>query len=63
MASADEGEEDPAGSALPGEEQRREMPDSMTIGTKRAYDYKYAFSYKRQTINNETFYVGPTALS
>ena len=57
MAKADEGEEQPAGSPLPGEEQPGDLPQSFSIGTKRAYANGYAFPYKKHKIDKETVYV------
>ena len=57
MASADEGEQQPSRSLLPGEEQPGEMPESFCIGTKRAYARGYEYPYKKQKIDMETVYV------
>ena len=57
MASADGGEQQAAGSLLPGGEQPGEMPESFCIGTDRAYQRGYAYPYKKQHIDMETVYV------
>ena len=57
MASADEGEEQPAGSLLRGEEQPREMPESFSIGTDHAYQRGYEYPYRKENIDMETVYV------
>ena len=57
MASADEGEEQSAGSLLPGEQQPGDLPQSFCIGTKRAYARGYEYPYKKQKIDMETVYV------
>ena len=61
MANADEDEEQPAGGLLPGEEpdeeQPREMPESFSIGTIKAYQRGYEYPYRKQNIDMETVYV------
>ena len=57
MASADKGKKQSAGSLLPGEQQPEELPQSFSIGTKRAYDRGYEYPYKKQKIDMETVYV------
>ena len=57
MASADEGEEQPAGSLLRGEEQPREMPEEFSIGTLHAWNNGYAYLYRKEIINGETVFV------
>ena len=57
MASADEGEEQPAGSLLRGEEQPREMPEEFSIGTPHAWKNGYASLYRKEIINGETVFV------
>ena len=57
MASADEGEQQSAGSLLPGEQQPGDLPQSFSIGTKRAYAGGYEYPYKKQKIDMETVYV------
>ena len=57
MASADEGENESAGSLLPGEQQPGDLPQSFCIGTKRAYAKGYEYPYKKKKIGKETVYV------
>ena len=63
MASADGGQQEPGGSQLavpdgpqvPGGGQQ--MPEHLTIGTKKAFENNYPFRYERKQIGSETIYV------
>ena len=63
MASADGGQQEPGGSQLavpdgpqvPGGGQQ--MPERLTIGTKKAFEKNYAFQYEKIKIGAETVYV------
>ena len=63
MASADGGQQEPGGSQLavpdgpqvPGGGQQ--MPERLTIGTKKAFEKNYAFPYEKKHIGSETIYV------
>ena len=49
MASAVGGQQVPGGG--------QEMPERLTIGTKKAFERNYAFPYQKKQINAETIYV------
>ena len=49
MARADEGEQVPGGG--------QQMPERLTIGTKKAFEKNYAFPYEKKQIGSETIYV------
>ena len=63
MASADGGQQEPGGSQLavpdgpqvPGGGQQ--MPERLTIGTKKAFEKNYPFPYEKRQIGSETIYV------
>ena len=63
MASADGGQQEPGGSQLavpdgpqvPGGGQQ--MPEHLTIGTKKAFQNNYPFPYEKTQIGSETVYV------
>ena len=63
MACADGGHQEPGGSPLaehngsqePGGGQ--EMPERLTIGTKKAFKEDYAFPYQKKQVESETIYV------
>ena len=63
MASADGGQQEPGGTQLavpdgpqvPGRGQ--EMPERLTIGTKKAFEKNYPFPYEKKQIGSETIYV------
>ena len=63
MASADGGQQEPGGSQLavpdgpqvPGGGQQ--MPERLTIGTKKAFEKNYPFAYEKKEIGSETIYV------
>ena len=57
MASVDEGGEQSAEGLLPGEQLPEDLPESFSIGTKRAYAQGYEYPYKKTKIGEETFYV------
>ena len=49
MARADGGEQVPGGG--------QQMPERLTIGTKKAFEKNYAFPYEKKQIGSETIYV------
>ena len=63
MANAEGGHQEPIGSQLtvpdgpevPGKFQQ--MPEHLTIGTKKAFEKNYAFPYEKTQIGSETIYV------
>ena len=63
MASADGGQQEPGGSQLavpdgpqvPGGGQQ--MPEHLTMGTKKAFEQNYPFPYEKTQIGSETIYV------
>ena len=63
MASADGGQQEPGGSQLavpdgpqvPGGGQQ--MPERLTIGTRKAFEKNYPFPYEKTQIGSETIYV------